>query len=55
MYQSIRKYLFRLEPETAHQLTLNLMRIGSIEPINTILRLLFWAPSKPVEAFGLTF
>ncbi len=31
------------------------MRIGSLEPINTILRLLYAAPSKPVQAFGLTF
>jgi len=55
MYPRIRSQLFRLEPETAHQLTLQFMRIGSIEPINTILRLLYWTPSKPVQAFGLTF
>jgi dihydroorotate dehydrogenase len=55
MYKSIRNYLFRLEPETAHHVTLQLMRLGSIEPINTILRLLYRTPSKPVQVFGLTF
>jgi len=55
MYQRIRSQLFRLDPETAHQLTLQLMRLGSIEPVNTLLRLLYWTPSKPVQAFGLTF
>jgi dihydroorotate dehydrogenase len=55
MYKTIRNYLFRLEPETAHHVTLQLMRLGSIEPITTILKLLYWTPSKPVEAFGLTF
>jgi dihydroorotate dehydrogenase len=55
MYKRIRTQLFRLKPESAHQFTLQLMRIGGIEPINTILRLLYWTPSKPVQAFGLTF
>jgi dihydroorotate dehydrogenase len=55
MYPSIRTQLFRLQPETAHHLTLQLMRLGGIEPIHTILRLIFAAPSKPVQAFGLTF
>jgi dihydroorotate dehydrogenase len=55
MYSFFRSLLFRLDPETAHQLTLQLMRIGAIEPIRSILRLLYSAPSKPVNAFGLTF
>jgi len=55
MYKFFRSLLFRLEPETAHQLTLQLMRVGGIEPIHSILRLIFSAPSKPVNAFGLTF
>jgi dihydroorotate dehydrogenase len=55
MYPHIRSYLFRLDPEVAHQFTLQLMRIGSTEPINSILRLIYGAPAKPVEAFGLTF
>ncbi len=55
MYPFFRSLLFRLDPETAHQLTLQLMRIGGLEPINSILRLMYSAPSKPVNAFGLTF
>ncbi len=55
MYPFFRSLLFRLDPETAHHLTLQLMRLGGIEPIHSILRLIFRAPSKPVDAFGLTF
>jgi dihydroorotate dehydrogenase len=55
MYPFLRSLLFRLDPETAHQLTLQLMRIGGIEPIHSILRLIYSTPSKPVNAFGLTF
>ncbi|HEX9840901.1 MAG TPA: dihydroorotate dehydrogenase (quinone) [Anaerolineales bacterium] len=55
MYPFFRSLLFRLDPETAHQLTLQLMRIGGIEPIYSILRAMYSAPSKPVNAFGLTF
>lgn len=55
MYPFFRSLLFRLDPETAHHLTLQLIRLGGVEPIYSILRALFSAPSKPVEAFGLTF
>lgn len=55
MYSFLRSFLFRLDPETAHQFTLQLLRIGGIEPIHSILRAVYSAPSKPVEAFGLTF
>ena len=55
MYPAIRSLLFQLEPEIAHHLTLQLMRIGGIQPINFILQILYSAPSKPIEAFGLTF
>jgi dihydroorotate dehydrogenase len=55
MYFAIRPLLFQLDPETAHHLTLGLMRIGGIQPVNDLLRKIFAAPSKPVEAFGLTF
>ena len=56
MYNSIRSQLFRLEPEQAHQLTLNAIRMaGNLAPARWILALLFRAPSKPVRAFGLTF
>src|SRR5688572_15463917 len=55
MYPFFRSLLFRLDPETAHRLTLQLMRIGGIEPIHSILRAIYSVPSKPVNAFGLTF
>jgi len=55
MYAAIRSLLFQLDPETAHHLTLQLMRIGGIQPINSVLRMSYSAPEKPVEAFGLTF
>ena len=55
MYKFIRSLLFQLDPETAHNLTLQLMRIGGIEPISSILRMSYSAPSKPCDAFGLTF
>src|SRR5512144_2698434 len=55
MYPFFRSLLFRLDPETAHQFTLQLMRLGRLEPIHSILRLIFSAPSKSVDAFGLTF
>ncbi|MBN1454229.1 MAG: quinone-dependent dihydroorotate dehydrogenase [Anaerolineales bacterium] len=55
MYKLFRSLLFRLDPEVAHHLTLQLMRIGGIQPINAILRTLYSAPQKTVEAFGLTF
>jgi len=55
MYPFFRSLLFRLDPETAHHLTLQLMRIAGLEPIHSVLRLIFSAPSQPVDAFGLTF
>ena len=45
MYPFFRSLLFRLEPETAHRLTLQLMRIGGMEPIHTILRAVFPRPT----------
>jgi dihydroorotate dehydrogenase len=55
MYPFFRSLLFRLDPETAHHLTLQLMRLGGLEPIHSILRAIFAAPPKPVQTFGLTF
>jgi dihydroorotate dehydrogenase len=54
MYPLFRSLLFRLDPETAHRLTLQLLRIGGNEPIHSILRAVYSAPSTPVTAFGLT-
>src|SRR5512144_2562053 len=55
MYPFFRSLLFRLDPATAHHLPLQLMRLGGLGPIQSILRLIFSAPSTPGEAFGLTF
>ena len=56
MYKNLRALLFRLEPEVAHQLTLQaLRRAGNFPLSNWLLTQLFKTPYKPVEAFGLTF
>src|SRR5260221_6110550 len=55
MYSLLRSLLFRLEPEVAHQLTLRLLQIGGIEPVQSVLRAIYSAPANPVQAFGLTF
>ncbi|PWB76031.1 MAG: dihydroorotate dehydrogenase (quinone) [Anaerolineales bacterium] len=56
MYPFVRSFLFRLDPETAHQLTLQTLRLAGDFPLsNWFLRQVYKAPSKPVRAFGLTF
>ena len=55
MYPLLRPLLFRLDPETAHGLTLRLIRLGAYPPFAALLRGLYAAPEKPVEAFGLRF
>ncbi len=56
MYNSLRPYLFRLDPERAHELTLNaLSYAGNFFFTRILLELLYSAPAKPVQAFGLTF
>lgn len=55
MYKLFRPLLFQLDPETAHHLTLQLMRLGGVQPIRSVLQQIFAAPEKPVEAFSLTF
>jgi dihydroorotate dehydrogenase len=56
MYQRIRPLLFRLDPEAAHQLTLNALRVaGNFSAAEWFLKQLYKTPSKPVQAFGLTF
>ena len=59
MYRSIaRPLFFKLAPETAHHLTVNMLRLaGVFPPVIAIMRL-FFAPARPgpqVKAFGLTF
>jgi dihydroorotate dehydrogenase len=56
MYNLIRPYLFRLDSERAHELTLNaLSYAGNFFFTRILLELLYSAPAKPVQAFGLTF
>jgi len=56
MYRIIRPLLFRLDPERAHTLTLNLIRLaGALPPLRALLRAWYTGPQKPVQAFGLTF
>jgi dihydroorotate dehydrogenase len=56
MYRLIRPLLFRLDPETAHALTLHVLRFtGALSPLNWAISQFFNAPEKPVHAFGLTF
>ena len=56
MYQLLRPFLFRLAPETAHQLTLQAVRFaGKFPPSYRLLLQLYRAPDRPVHAFGLTF
>lgn len=56
MYSLFRSLLFRLDPETAHWLTLYALRITGNFPLsNWLLTQLYKTPSKPVHAFGLTF
>lgn len=56
LYQPFRSLLFKLEPETAHNLTLQLVRlVGILPPVRWLLEGLFSAPQKPVVVFGLKF
>ena len=56
MYSLFRPFLFRLDPETAHHLTLQLVRLaGVIPPARWLLQATFSAPEKPREVFGLKF
>jgi len=56
MYRLLRPLLFTLEPESAHQLTLRLLQLtGNFSISNLLLKQIYKAKSKPVEAFGFTF
>ena len=56
MYKFFRSLLFRLEPETAHQVTLQAIRLaGNFTLSRWMLNQFYKAPIKPVQAFGLTF
>jgi dihydroorotate dehydrogenase len=56
MYRLIQPWLFRLDPERAHGLTIHLMRLaGSLPGISGFIRGWFNGPELPVEIFGLRF
>jgi len=56
MYSLFRSLLFRLDPETAHRLTLQAIRVaGNFPPSHWLLTQLYKASDAPVRAFGLTF
>jgi len=56
MYPLFRALLFRLNPETAHALTLQAIRLaGALPPLRAALCAWFRPPPRPVQAFGLTF
>ena len=55
MYRFLRPALFKLDPENAHQLTLQLVRLAGYQPIRALLQKIYAAPEKPVDAFGLRF
>jgi dihydroorotate dehydrogenase len=56
MYPFFRYLLFRLDPETAHQLTLQAIRFaGNVPPLRWMLTQFYKTRAKPVQAFGLTF
>jgi dihydroorotate dehydrogenase len=56
VYRVFRSLLFRLDPEVAHHLTLQLIRIvGLLPPVGSLVRAMFAGPDHPVHAFGLSF
>src|SRR5512140_1712519 len=56
MYPFFRNYLFQLDPEQAHGLTLSALRLaGGFAPARWLMQAMYSAPSKPLYAFGLEF
>src|SRR5574340_1788275 len=56
MYPALRKTLFKLEPERAHDLTLIMLSlVGAITPARALLSLINSGPATPLTAFGLPF
>jgi dihydroorotate dehydrogenase len=56
MYTFFRNLLFRLDPETAHALSLNAIRLAwALPPTRPVLRMLFTGPARPVRVFDLDF
>lgn len=56
MYNLLRPLLFRLDPERAHALTLQALRLaGNFFPSRKLLEFIYKTQPKPVNVFGLTF
>jgi dihydroorotate dehydrogenase len=56
VYSFFRSLLFRLDPESAHHLTLSLLRLaGFFAPARWILEAVSYSKPKPVIAFGCQF
>jgi dihydroorotate dehydrogenase len=55
MYSFFRPLLFKLDPETAHNLTLQLIRLTAFQPLNLLIRAVYASSGKPVDVFGLRF
>jgi dihydroorotate dehydrogenase len=56
MYSYFRPLLFKLEPEAAHRLTIQMIRLAGIfSPITWLLKKMYAVPEKPVDLFGLHF
>ncbi len=58
MYPLLRPLIFRADPERAHVLTVQLLRLAGATPAGRALLRLVFRPSRPglaVQAFGLTF
>lgn len=57
LYHLLRPLIFRMAPETAHHVTLALLRLGgAVAPARWLLQSAFRpAAARPVQAFGLTF
>jgi len=56
MYSFFRPLLFKLDPESAHHLTLQLIRLAGIFPLSRwILQAGYASQTKPVNVFGLQF
>jgi dihydroorotate dehydrogenase len=56
MYRLLRPLLFLMDPESAHGLILNLIRLaGAVPGLRDAIHGIYKAPGKPVELFGLRF
>lgn len=56
MYRLLRPLLFLMDPESAHVLILNLIRLaGAVPGLRDAIHGIYKAPGKPVELFGLRF